>query len=96
MEKKSDNKLFKPFMLLGVTVIFSLLTYFVDRQPVGLEGTSVGFANLNSTFAGRFGYNSIMDTISDVAMFFSFLAVGYFAVMGVVQLIRKRNITRVD
>ena len=96
MNTKSGNKFMKPLMLLCLTVLFSLLTYFVDRQPVGLEGTSVGFANLNSTFAGRFGYNSVMDTISDLAMYFSFLVVACFAGIGVMQLVKGKSLSKVS
>ncbi len=96
METKSGNKLLKPLLILCVTVVFSLLTYFVDRQPVGLEGTSVGFANLNSTFAGRFGYNGTMALISDIAMYFSFLVVAYFAVTGLMQLVKEKSLSRVS
>ncbi|WP_034445376.1 phosphatase PAP2 family protein [Butyrivibrio sp. AE2032] len=96
METKNGNKLTRAFMLLGVTVIFSLLTFFVDRQPVGLEGTSVGFANLNSTFAGRFGYNAAMGKISDVAMIFAFLVVAFFAAMGLKMLIKEKSLSKVD
>ncbi len=96
MQTKNGNKFMKPLLLLGVTIVFSLLTFFVDRQSVGLEGTSVGFANLNSTFAGRFGYNSVMDTISDLAMYFSFLVVACFAALGVWQLVKGKSLSKVS
>ena len=95
---KGDKKiaLLKGFTLFAITMVFSLLTYFVDRQPVGYEGTSVGFATLNSGFSKVFGYNQIMDIISDLAMYTAFLVVVYFAVMGLAQLLRGKSITKVN
>ena len=96
MKTKSNNKYLKGLCLLGVTFIFSLLTYFVDRQPVGYDGTSVGFATLNGAFSRTFGYNAAMDTISDIAMYFSFLVVAFFAGIGVMQLVKVKNLSKVS
>ena len=96
MKTKGIKKYTKALCLLAITIIFSLLTYFVDRQPVGYEGTSVGFATLNSAFSKAFGYNGAMDVISDIAMYFSFLVALGFAAIGVMQLVKTKSLSKVS
>ena len=96
MKTKGISKYTKALCLLAVTIIFSLLTYFVDRQPVGYEGTSVGFATLNSAFSKAFGYNAVMSVISNIAMYFSFLVVAGFAAIGIMQLVKTKSLSKVS
>ncbi len=91
---KRDFK--RPLVMLVVTILFSVLTFVVDRKPIGYDGTSVGFSSINGLFAGSFGYNPVMDTLSDIAMYLSFLVVAAFAFFGVMQLIRGKSLSRVD
>ncbi len=86
----------KPVIMLAVTVLFSVLAYVVDRKPIGLEGTSVGFSSINGLFAGNFGYNSVMDLVSDLAMYLSFLVVAVFAAVGVMQLVKGKSLSKVS
>ena len=91
---KRDFK--KPVVMLLVTILFSVLTYVVDRKPIGYDGTSVGFSSINGLFAGSFGYNPVMDTLSDIAMYLSFLVVAAFAFIGVMELIKRKSLSKVD
>ena len=91
---KRDFK--RPLVMLIVTILFSVLTFVVDRKPIGYDGTSVGFSSINGLFAGSFGYNPVMDTLSDIAMYLSFLVVAAFAFIGVMQLIRGKSLSKVD
>ena len=91
---KRDFK--RPLVMLVVTILFSVLTFVVDRKPIGYDGTSVGFSSINGLFAGSFGYNKVMDTLSDIAMYLSFLVVAAFAFIGVMQLIRGKSLSKVD
>ena len=91
---KRDFK--RPLVMLVVTILFSVLTFVVDRKPIGYDGTSVGFSSINGRFAGSFGYNPVMDTLSDIAMYLSFLVVAAFAFIGVMQLIRGKSLSKVD
>ncbi len=96
MNTKRNSGYVKALALFCVTLLFSVLTYFVDRQPVGVEGTSVGFATLNSAFSRAFQYNSLMDTISDIVMYLAFLVVLFFAGIGVIQLVKGKSLSKVS
>ena len=95
-ELKTDrNSLAKPLCLLLVTVIFSVLTFFVDREAIGLEGTSVGFSSLNGAVSDALGYNGLFDKVSDLVMALAFLVVASFAVMGLITLVKTKSIAEV-
>ena len=40
-----------------IVLLATVLTATVDVQPVGVEGTDLGFASLNTGFFSRFGEN---------------------------------------
>ncbi len=89
------NYFSKAFIILALTVVYSVLATVVDRRAIGYDGTTVGFAAINGAFAGSFGYNSVMDTVSDIMMYIAFLVVISFAVMGFMRLIREKSISKV-
>ncbi len=91
-----NKKYTKPLVLFAATVVFSLLTFFVDRRPIGLEGTSVGFASINGLLRDVFGYNKVMDLISDLVMYLCFVVVLIFAVYGLMQLVREKSLSKVS
>ncbi|RKM59913.1 phosphatase PAP2 family protein [Butyrivibrio sp. CB08] len=86
----------QPIVLLFVTVLFAVLTYVVDRKPIGYDGTSIGFSSINGLFAKSFGYNAGMDLASDIAMYLSFVVVAVFAVIGVMQLVKGKSLSKVS
>ena len=86
----------QPLVLLAVTVLFSILTYVIDRKPIGYDGTSIGFSSLNGLFARTFGYNAAMDTASDLVMYLSFVVVLVFGVIGLMQLIKGKSLSKVS
>ncbi|MBE5825944.1 MAG: phosphatase PAP2 family protein [Butyrivibrio sp.] len=94
MDEKTNNYI-KPLALLVITAIFSVLATVFDRRAIGPDNTVVGFASLNGAFAGRFGYNSLFDTISDLAMVIAFAVVASFAILGVYRLIREKSFSKV-
>lgn len=91
----NKNSYGKPLALLVITAIFSVLATVIDRQAIGPDNTVVGFASLNGAFARNFGYNGTFDKISDIAMLIAFAAVAYFALIGLIRLIREKSFSKV-
>ena len=72
------------------------LIRFVDVQPIGPEGTSIGLAHLNQWVFQFFGVNILWYTITDWLGVAAVLTGFLFAVAGFIQLIKRRSILRVD
>lgn len=83
-------------LLLTLFLLWTWLIRTVDVQPVGPGGTAVGFATLNSRFHDLTGVHMGIYTVTDwlglVPMGVCFL----FAGLGLLQLIRRRKLRKVD
>lgn len=95
--KKNGIRLLSAGMILVVAfAIWTVLIQQIDVQPVGQNGTNIGFASLNCWFHQLTGVHMWIYTVTDwmglVPIFISML----FGGIGFVQLIKRRNLFRVD
>ena len=54
-------------LMTFVAVLATVLVAVVDVQPVGVEGTNIGFASINTGFFAKYGYNETFYKISKFA-----------------------------
>ena len=92
--KKID--LLAGFVLVVLFALFTYLVQVVDVAPVGVNETNVGFSALNSWFHGFCGVNMTLYTITDWAGLVPICVAFGFGVLGLVQLIKRRNLFLVD
>ena len=77
-------------------VIFSLWIRLFDVQPVGPEGSSIGFAALNVAVHDFFGMHLFWDKLTQALGLLAIAVAGVFAVTGLVQLIQRKSLLKVD
>lgn len=77
-------------------LIFTLLICTVDVQPIGPEGTKVGFAGLNEKAFALLGENTAYYTLTQLLGYFAIVVAASFGVVGLCQWIRRKNILKVD
>ena len=96
MNKKQRNALFAALWSLAAFVLWTVALRFVDVQPIGPRGSSVGFATVNGFVHTLTGVHMTLYTITDwlglVPVAFGF----GFAILGLVQWIRRKWIWKVD
>lgn len=99
-EKKIDLKSKKMF---GITaglfllfIVFTLMVLVVDVQPIGPEESKVGFATINQSVFGCLGVNILWYEITDWLGLLAVLFALFFAVLGLVQLVKRKNLWKVD
>ena len=83
-------------IFIAAFFVWTLLVRFVDVQQIGPNGSSVGFATLNGAFRDFIGVNMSLYVITD---WLSLVPVGIalgFAMLGFIQLIKRKRLTRVD
>ncbi|MBR3326233.1 MAG: phosphatase PAP2 family protein [Atopobiaceae bacterium] len=83
----------------GLLVAFGLLTALVqvvDVQPVGQNGTDVGFATFNTWFHELTGVHMLLYVVTDWLGLVPVAVCLGFGVLGVAQLVRRRSLLRVD
>lgn len=97
MMKMNGKKLLTIGMiLLGVFVLWTYLIQTIDVQPVGQNGTDVGFATVNTWFHRMTGVHMTLYTVTDWLGLVPMAVCMGFGGVGLVQLIRRKHLLRVD
>ena len=96
MKKKNKKALVWGASLLVAFVLWTVLIRFVDVRAIGPEGSSVEFATLNGYVHSLTGVNMSLYVITD---WLGLVPIGVafgFAVFGLVQLIKRKSLFKVD
>lgn len=96
-----ENRVRNNFIITGVLflifILYTVLVMFVDVRAIGPQGSEVGFASVNKFFLDTIGgYHSLPYEISDVLGKIALAVVAAFAVVGLVQLIQRKSILKID
>lgn len=81
---------------LGTFVLWTVLVCVVDVQMIGPMGSSVGFASLNGFVHSITGMNWLLYTVTDWLGLVPIAVASGFAVLGFLQLIKRKSFLRVD
>ena len=68
----------------------------IDVQPLGQNGTNIGFATFNCWFHSLTGVNMTIYSITDWMGLIPLVVCLIFACIGLIQLIKRRNLFKVD
>ena len=82
--------------MLAVFVLWTVLIRFVDVEEIGPRQSSVGFATLNGYIHNLTGVNMSLYIITD---WLGLVPIGVafgFAVLGIVQCIKRKSLLKVD
>ncbi|MBP5385112.1 MAG: phosphatase PAP2 family protein [Lachnospiraceae bacterium] len=82
--------------MLSAFVVWTIMIQTIDVKKVGVNGTEVGFATLNMWFHKLTGVHMPLYTISDWLGIVPILICMIFGVLGLVQLIKRRSLLKVD
>lgn len=83
-------------ILVVAFAIWTELIQQIDVQPVGQNGTNIGFASLNCWFHQLTGVHMGIYTVTDWMGLVPIFICMLFGGIGFVQLIKRRNLFRVD
>ena len=82
--------------LIGAFALWTVLIRWVDVQAVGQNGTKIGFADFNVWFHQLTGVHMTLYTITDWLGLVPVFVCMIFAGIGLVQLVARRSLLRVD
>lgn len=77
-----------------VVLIVLICTYNV--APIGPEGTEVGFSSLNGAVHEALGVSETWYEISEIFGYLAIATAGAFALLGVVQAVKRKSLLKVD
>ena len=96
MKNTDKKRIFVGTGFLAAFVLWTVLVSLVDIRAIGPNGSSVGFAALNGYVHERIGVNFPLYTITD---WLGFVPIGVafgFAILGLVQWIKRKSLLKVD
>ena len=83
-------------ILIFLAIGFTVLVKVVDVKQVGVNETSIGFATVNQFVFNFFGVNMVWYHITDwLGLVPIFMAMTY-ALIGLIQLIKRKSLFKVD
>lgn len=96
MKKSQISKLIISGILFTAFTIWTALILFIDVKAAGPNGSAVGFATLNTWFHTISGVHMWLYNITDVLGLLPLGTALGFAIVGAVQLIRRKSLFKVD
>ncbi|MGN0819710.1 MAG: phosphatase PAP2 family protein [Christensenellaceae bacterium] len=94
--KKEKKVIGAGLISLVAFVIWTVLIQQVDVQPVGQNGTDIGFATLNCWFHKLTGVHMAIYHITDWLGLVPLFICMVFGIIGLIQLIKRKSLFKVD
>ena len=96
MKKKTKrNSVISIYMLIAFA-LWTVAVRFIDVKPIGPLDSAVGFATINGFVHNLTGVNMALYTVTDWLGLVPFAFMLGFAILGLVQLIKRKNLFKVD
>lgn len=96
MKRKAKELLILGFVLIVAFTVWTLMIQLVDVQPIGQNGTDVGFATFNGWFHSLTGADMTVYVVTDWLGLVPVAVCMVFGFVGLVQWIKRKNILKVD
>ena len=92
----NKRNFFISMILILIAIMFTLLVKVVDVRQIDVNGTSIGFATINNYVFNTVGVNMIWYYITDWLGLVPIFMAMFYALIGFIQLIKRKNIFKVD
>lgn len=96
MKKRNKKNFGITIGLLLAFVLWTLAIRYMDVQAIGPRGSAVGFATFNGFFHSLTGVHMLLYTITDWLGLIPLCVVLGFAILGLMQMIKRRSLLKVD
>jgi undecaprenyl-diphosphatase len=96
MKQHAKREILSGTALILAFVLWTVLIQTVDVRPVGVNGTNVGFAAVNTWFHRLTGVHMGLYTVTDWLGLVPIAVCIGFGILGLLQWIRRKSIAKVD
>ena len=96
MKRNIKSRFWVGLLLLALFVTYTVSLTVVDLQPIGPQGSWVAYGALNKAVHELFGVHMMLYHITDWAGVVAIFVAFGFAVLGLVQWIKRKRILKVD
>lgn len=88
--KKEKRTIWKGILLIGLFILWTFLIQMIDVQPLGQNGTNIGFATINCWFHKLTGVHMMLYYITDWLGLIPVFVCMFFGGLGFVQLLKGK------
>jgi membrane-associated phospholipid phosphatase len=96
MKKRNKINLMATGGLLILFILYTISLIYIDVKPIGPKDSAVAFAAINGSVQRLINVNKLLYNITDWLGLVAILVALGFAVLGLVQLIKRKSLLRVD
>lgn len=96
MKRKNKIHFVLPVSLFTVFILYTAALMFIDVRPIGPQNSPVGFGAFNKGLHDLLGVNMWLYEITDKLSLAAIGIVMGFAILGLVQFVKKRSLLGVD
>ncbi len=96
MKKKNIENLSATFCFLAAFILWTIAITRLDVQPIGPDGSTVGFATINGFFHDLTGVHMLLYSLTDWLSLVPIAFMLGFALLGLAQWIKRKSILKVD
>ena len=96
MKRKNQVNIYFAISLIIAFAVWTALLLFVDVQAIGPRGSAVGFATINDFVHKLTGVHMPLYTVTDWLGLVPIAVAMCFAVFGLIQWIKRKNLLKVD
>ena len=96
MKQQGKRGIMSGTVLISAFILWTVLIQTVDVRPVGVNGTNVGFAAVNTWFHRLTGVHMGLYTVTDWLGLVPIAVCIGFGILGLLQWIRRKSIAKVD
>ena len=96
MKKETKKNFGIAAILLGAFVVWTAAVRLVDVQPIGPQGSAVGFATINGWVYDLTGVHMALYTVTDWLGLVPFSVAMGFALLGLSQWMKRKHLKQVD
>ena len=96
MKKRNQKIILTAICLLTAFILWTTAISFIDTEAIGPQNSTVGFATVNSFIHNLTGVHMSLYTITDWLGLVPLCFVMGFGILGLVQLIKRKSLLKVD
>ncbi len=92
---KKGNIIISVFLTI-VSIVYTILVKNIDVKSIGPNNSEVGFSSMNKMFHNLIGSNMTIYKITEFFGYLILLLVVMYGIIGLIELIKRKNILKVD
>ena len=96
MKSKGKKTLFSGIIFISLFTLWTWLIQIADVEPIGVNGTNIGFSTLNAWFHSLTGLNMALYNITDWLGLVPLVICLLFGTVGFFQLLKRKSLFKVD